>query len=82
MIPEINSFRCTGCGICVKECPPQVMGLIHKKAVIIRDLCEECGTCANFCPTESIYMEVPFFEETQTNRARKRVNSLMVNVGL
>ncbi len=43
MIPKIDVFKCDGCGDCVKHCPPQIMGIIKKKAALLVDLCEECG---------------------------------------
>ena len=82
MIPEINSYKCNGCGQCVKQCPAQVMGMINKKAVIVRDMCEECGTCAFICPIEAVYIEMPFWADSQTTRARRRVISLITNVGV
>ncbi len=59
MIPEINVFKCTGCGVCVKSCPAGIIGLINGKASILRTLCEECGICAFICPEVAIVNEVP-----------------------
>ncbi len=30
MVPIIDIFKCDGCGVCVKMCPPQVIGLIKE----------------------------------------------------
>ena len=59
MIPRIDSFRCDGCGVCVKRCPPQVMGLIGNRAAILIDLCEECGICAEVCSVGAIHFRLP-----------------------
>lgn len=59
MVPRIDVFRCDGCGICVLKCPPQVMGLVREKAVILVDLCEECGICAEECPQRAILFRLP-----------------------
>ena len=59
MIPRIDVFKCDGCGVCVKRCPPQVMGLVRNKAVILVDLCEECGICAEVCPIDAIRFRLP-----------------------
>jgi len=54
MVPTIDAFRCDGCGVCVKRCPPQIMGLVKNKAAILSDLCEECGICAEVCPIAAV----------------------------
>lgn len=59
MVPRIDVFKCNGCGVCVKRCPPQIMGLIKNKAAILIDLCEECGICAEFCPIDAIHFRLP-----------------------
>ena len=59
MVPKIDVFRCEGCGDCVKECPPQIMGLIKKKSAILVDLCEECGICFEACPIGAIHFRLP-----------------------
>ncbi|MFH2002904.1 MAG: 4Fe-4S binding protein [Planctomycetota bacterium] len=59
MFPVINAFKCDGCGICVKRCPAQIMGLINNKAAYLQMLCEECGICAEVCPKEAVIFELP-----------------------
>ena len=59
MFPVVNVFRCDGCGVCIKRCPAQIMGLINGKAAYLQMLCEECGICAEVCPTGGIIFEVP-----------------------
>ncbi len=81
MIPETNSFKCTGCGSCVQACPPRVIGLVRKKAAIIRDLCEECGECAAACPVHAIYIEMPIGSEGIGALFGDRVRSLTTNIG-
>jgi electron transfer flavoprotein alpha subunit len=58
MIPEVDVMKCTGCGICIRTCPVGIIGLINKKASILRDLCEECGICAFTCPDVAILFEL------------------------
>jgi len=58
MIPEVDVMKCTGCGICLRACPVGIIGLVNKKASILRDLCEECGICAFSCPEVAILFEL------------------------
>jgi ferredoxin len=59
MVPVINAFHCDGCNICVLRCPPQIMGLVKGKAVLITELCEECGICAEVCPIGAVRFRLP-----------------------
>ncbi len=61
MFPVINAFRCDGCGVCLGQCPAQIMGLINGKAAYLQMLCEECGICAEACPIGAIHFELPEF---------------------
>ncbi|MCX6745184.1 MAG: 4Fe-4S binding protein [Candidatus Parcubacteria bacterium] len=47
---------CTGCGICLKKCPVDAIGIKNKKALVNKDLCIGCGVCANFCPKQALSM--------------------------
>ncbi len=59
MVPSIDAFKCDGCGICVLRCPPQIMGLVKNIAVIVTDLCEECGICNDVCPIGAVRFRLP-----------------------
>ncbi len=69
MVPVIDVFKCDGCGVCVKRCPPGIMGLIKGKAALLVELCEECGICADLCPKDAIHFELPRAEIVKTHEA-------------
>lgn len=73
MIPKIDVFKCNGCEICVKACPPKVMGMIHNVAVILDDLCEECGICADVCPIDAIHFKLPRYEPYEVHDSYRPV---------
>jgi ferredoxin len=60
MVPHVDVAKCTGCGICVRECPEGIIGLVKEKAAILGDLCVECGICAFVCPFVAIVNELPY----------------------
>jgi pyruvate ferredoxin oxidoreductase delta subunit/phenylglyoxylate dehydrogenase delta subunit len=57
--PEVDSSRCTKCGVCVQYCPTGVME-VHKEEEQGLSIewynCKGCGICANVCPRQCIRM--------------------------
>jgi ferredoxin len=57
MAAKINNVECTGCGICVDECPATAIELKNEKATIDEGECTDCGTCIDSCPNTAISSE-------------------------
>ena len=85
MIPEIDAMKCNGCAICVRSCPVGIIGMFAKKAVMLRDLCEECGICAFSCPEVAIYYELEDTKSLNTYTAAfptaKRLDAILGQKG-
>jgi nitroreductase/NAD-dependent dihydropyrimidine dehydrogenase PreA subunit len=54
---HFDQEKCSGCGLCVKVCLPQVIGIENKKAVFKADQCFQCGHCIAICPENAILMD-------------------------
>ncbi|MDR0767280.1 MAG: 4Fe-4S binding protein [Methanosarcinales archaeon] len=55
MIPVVDRNECTGCGICVDDCPAAAITMDDADiAVIDKDACTDCGICISSCPAEAI----------------------------
>lgn len=55
MLPVVNRTECTGCGICVDDCPSGAIILDDSGiSVIDQSTCTECGGCVSACPAEAI----------------------------
>nr|WP_218133226.1 4Fe-4S binding protein [Methanofollis tationis] len=54
-IIEIDEERCTGCGLCIPDCPEGALQVIDGKARLVSDLfCDGLGACIGTCPEGAI----------------------------
>ncbi|MBN1554093.1 MAG: 4Fe-4S binding protein [Phycisphaerae bacterium] len=54
-MPWVNQEMCTGCGICVRECPVDAMEQqADGRALIREDECIRCGKCHDVCPRNAV----------------------------
>jgi NAD-dependent dihydropyrimidine dehydrogenase PreA subunit len=54
----LDQEKCNGCGMCIKVCPHEVLGLKGGKAFILnRDFCMECGACSLNCSVHAIFVK-------------------------
>ncbi|HSH52548.1 MAG TPA: ATP-binding protein, partial [Bacteroidales bacterium] len=56
VIAEINSDRCTQCGLCAEKCRFDAIPVINNQHVVKKLDCEGCGYCAKVCPVDAIKM--------------------------
>lgn len=57
-IIKIDEEKCTGCGLCIPNCPEGAIQLIDGKARLISDLfCDGLGACIGHCPEDAIIVE-------------------------
>jgi ferredoxin len=53
-MPWVDNKKCTGCWICVKQCPAGAILMDGEKAEIHMQDCIRCGTCHSMCPQEAV----------------------------
>jgi Pyruvate/2-oxoacid:ferredoxin oxidoreductase delta subunit len=52
---QIDRERCTGCGLCIPDCPEGALQIIDGKAHLISDIfCDGLGACIGTCPEGAI----------------------------
>ncbi len=54
-IIEIDNDECTGCGLCIPNCPEGALQVIDGKVRLVSDLfCDGLGACIGYCPESAI----------------------------
>ena len=54
-MPWINQEMCTGCCLCINECPVDVIAMSTDRfAVIDESECIRCGRCHDVCPQKAV----------------------------
>ena len=57
-IITIDEDKCTGCGLCIPNCPEGALQIIDGKARLVSDLsCDGLGACLGHCPEGAISVE-------------------------
>ncbi|MFB0558253.1 MAG: FAD-dependent oxidoreductase [Candidatus Bathyarchaeia archaeon] len=56
VIAEVDTRRCSGCGLCVHVCPYNAIEIDREKmvAVVNRAMCKGCGACSATCRSSAI----------------------------
>ena len=72
-MPWVDNNECTGCGICVEECPVDTIYMQNEKAEINMDNCIRCGRCHEVCPEEAVrHDSEKISDEVEANIARTK----------
>jgi MinD superfamily P-loop ATPase len=71
-MPQIDTEKCNGCGLCVGVCSCQVISLVDGKATIIpKNGCggcrQWCTLCEDICPNKAIYCAFDVVIEQKTD---------------
>lgn len=57
VVAEIDSDKCTNCGICAEKCRFNAIKLTNDQHIISSLNCEGCGYCEKLCPADAIKMK-------------------------
>jgi formate hydrogenlyase subunit 6/NADH:ubiquinone oxidoreductase subunit I len=78
---RIIAENCTGCGLCVRDCPAEALELEKDskqsfRLIHYRDRCTSCGQCELSCKFNAIYMDNTYQE---ASAERKDFFEVLVN---
>ncbi|NMC58792.1 MAG: 4Fe-4S binding protein, partial [Candidatus Methanofastidiosa archaeon] len=73
-IIKIDEEKCTGCGLCVPNCPEGALQIIDGKARLVSDLfCDGLGACIGNCPEGAIQVEEREAEEYDERKVMENI---------
>jgi ferredoxin len=73
-IIRIDEKKCTGCGVCMPNCPEGALKIIDGKARLISDLfCDGLGACIGHCPEGAIATEEREAEPYEEKRVMENI---------
>ena len=73
-IIKIDEDKCTGCGLCMPNCPEGALQMIDGKARLVSDLfCDGLGECLGHCPEGAITTEEREAEPYDERRVMKNI---------
>ena len=62
--------RCTGCGVCIENCPVQTIVRVGERAKILLSDCIRCYCCHEGCPEQAIELRQSWLGQTLANIGR------------
>jgi Pyruvate/2-oxoacid:ferredoxin oxidoreductase delta subunit len=54
----IDGDLCTGCGLCLEECPMQNITLNNSDVAEVAASCLGCGICTHVCPQDAVHLRL------------------------
>ena len=73
-IIKIDEKKCTGCSLCIPNCPEGALQMIDGKARLISDLfCDGLGACIGHCPEGAITIEEREAEPYDEKKVMKNI---------
>ena len=73
-IIKIDEKKCTGCSLCIPNCPEGALQMIDNKARLISDLfCDGLGACIGHCPEGAINIEEREAEPYDENKVMENI---------
>jgi ferredoxin len=85
-IVNIDEEKCTGCGLCIPNCPEGAIQIIDGKARLVSDIfCDGLGACLGHCPEGAISTEEreaePYDErKTMVNIVKAGKNTIIAHL--
>jgi electron transfer flavoprotein alpha subunit len=75
-VAQVIDKKCSGCQICLSQCPVDAIEIADGIAKINAEKCVGCGKCVQVCPSEAILFEKPLKKPVPAESADKKTAAL------
>jgi electron transfer flavoprotein alpha subunit len=75
-IAQVIEKKCSGCQICLSQCPVDAIDIVDGIAKINAEKCIGCGKCVQVCPTDAILFEKPLKKPVQADATAKKTDAI------
>jgi electron transfer flavoprotein alpha subunit len=71
-VAQIIDKKCSGCQVCLSQCPVDAIQIVDGIAKINPEKCVGCGKCVQVCPSEAILFEKPLKKAASVEASDKK----------
>jgi uncharacterized protein (DUF362 family)/NAD-dependent dihydropyrimidine dehydrogenase PreA subunit len=57
LVPRPDPERCTGCGVCVEQCPVEALAMENEMPRVDPEVCITCFCCQEMCPEKAMHLQ-------------------------
>ncbi len=68
--------KCSGCQVCLSQCPVDAIDIVDGIAKIDGEKCVGCGKCVLVCPSDAILFEKPLKKPVKAESAAREADTL------
>ena len=83
-MPWVDKEKCSGCKICVEECPVGTISMEDEKAKINMEECIHCGICHSVCPQSAVRHDsekIPHEVKENVQKTKEFMNACVKHLG-
>jgi electron transfer flavoprotein alpha subunit len=75
-VAQINVKKCSGCQVCLSQCPVDAIDIADGIARINAEKCVGCGKCVQVCPSDAILFDKPLKKPVPADTAAKKADTI------
>ncbi|MBN1189642.1 MAG: electron transfer flavoprotein subunit alpha [Dehalococcoidales bacterium] len=75
-VAQVNEKKCSGCQVCLSQCPVDAIDIVDGIAKIDAEKCVGCGKCVQVCPADAILFDKPVKKSPKVETAAGKADAI------